>query len=437
MKKTHILLSFLLCATLILSGCGEKPDKIIHSDITLRCALIGGGDYEIIYNNIEKFKKETGINVEIIYLNNHFELDKKVLQDSETNAIDYDIISNHTSFFSQYIHFLEPLDKYFLYDDIKDFLPRIINAGRSDGHLYLIPRHADISALHYRTDLFEDETHRRNFEIKYGRPLTVPATWDEFYEVAIFFGETEGIYGTQFAGKEEALTGRFYEILLANGGEFIDSDGNVAFNGPAGIKTVTMFKNLYQAGAMPEDMFDLLWDELAYNFQSGRIAMATEFYSYYSYFQYDRNSAISGKFSIARQPVGDGGIHGGWTGAHGFSITKSSQNKEAAAQLIKFLTNEENAYIEGQIGYLPVRTSVWDKLIKNAGNSSDSLAKERLELAKLQFSEDAYTPPIIPQWIPASNILYPILQDIILNEISPEEGLDMAASEIGLLLDSE
>ncbi len=39
-----------------------------------------------------------------------------------------------------------------------------------------------------------------------------------------FVGEGVINYGTQFAGKEEALAGRFYELLFANGGNYFDDD---------------------------------------------------------------------------------------------------------------------------------------------------------------------------------------------------------------------
>lgn len=437
-RKCLIIIILILFLASFLLSCRQSSHEnslAPENTVTLKCVLIGGGDYEHIYENIPQFEKETGIKVEIVYLNNHFELDKKVKMDFEANTDNYDVISNHSSFFSQYIEDLEPLNEYFSYDDLKDFLPRLLNAGNKDGSLYLIPRHADISCLHYRTDLFEDETNQKLFFEQYGRELTVPQTWDEFYETALFFGQFDGIYGTQFAGKEEALTGRFYEILLSNGGVFIDQNGNAAFNSSAGVKSINMLRNLYLAGAMPEEMLNYIWDDLAKNWKNGKVAIATEWYSYYSYFQNKDTSEVAGKFDIARQPMGSTGIHSGWIGVHGFSVPKNSAHKEEAVLLIKFLTNEENAYQEGVTGYLPVRSSVWDQLINDARSSSDPLTQKRLELAKTQFSEDSFTPPLISEWIPASNILFPVLQNIIIGEIDAKEGLDIAAEEVNELLE--
>ena len=48
----------------------------------------------------------------------------------------------------------------------------------------------------------------------------------------------------------------------------------------------------------------------------------------------------------------------------------------------------------------------------------------------MQAQEDFKTPPLIAEWIPMSNILYPILQQIILGDIEPQEGLDQAAEQV-------
>jgi len=427
------ILVFLLTVifAFFLNGC-VQPVK--YTGVTLRCAFIGAGDYEHIYKNIPEFEKQTGIQVEIIYKSNHFELDKKMKMDFEAGTVDYDVISDHSSFFSQYIDYLEPLNAYFTAGDLSDFLPRLINAGKKNGELYLMPRHADISCLHYSTDLFNDPKVRLEFKARFFRELTVPNTWDDFKEVALFFNSPPAIWGTQFAGKEEALTGRFYEILVSNGGEFIDSMGNAAFNSPAGIKAATMLHDLYKAGAMPPDMTNYLWDDLAKNFQSGKIAITPEWYSYYSYFQDEKNSSVAGTFDIAPLPMGDAGIRSGWGGIHGFSITKVSKHKREAAELIRFLTSKDNSFIEGKIGYLPVRNSVWDRLINDASVSSDPFAKKRYVIAKEQLSEDFFTPPLIPEWIPASNILFPNLQKIITGEIDIKTGLDDSAEQVNKLL---
>jgi len=263
----------------------------------------------------------------------------------------------------------------------------------------------------------------------------VPETWDQFKELAIKLTDaSKGIYGPQFAGKEEALTGRFYDVLMAEGGKLFDENWKPTFNAPPGVKAIQMFRDLYAAKAMPPGMTNFVWEDVAKNWVNGIIAMYTEWYGWYSYFQDPKASQVAGKFDLARQPMGDGKIHSGWAGAHAFSIPKAARNKEAGAALIKFLTNEEQAYNEAKLGFSPVRNSTWEKIIKDAEASQVPLDKRRLELCQLQAQEDFTTPPLIAEWLPMSDVLYPILQSIILGDKKAQEGLDEAAVKVEKLM---
>jgi hypothetical protein len=53
----------------------------------------------------------------------------------------------------------------------------------------------------------------------------------------------------------------------------------------------------------------------------------------------------------------------------------------------------------------------------------------RRHLAGQSMAEDAFTPPLIPQWIEVSNVLWPNLQAAIVGEMDPQEALDDAAAE--------
>jgi len=380
---------------------------------------ISGANYDELYKIIPEWEEETGAQVEFVFKGNGFETDKRLVQDFAAGSVDYDVCWDHSSFFSQYVKAdgLEPLDDYFGEEDLADFIPRLVDAGRRDGKLWLIPRHFDISCTHYRTDLLGDSN--------------PPETWDEFKEMALELTDPDkGIYGTEFAGKEEALSGRFYEVQTAEGGELFDENWEPTFNSPAGVKAATMFAELYEAGAMPPGMTSFLWEDVAKNFANGTIAMYTEWFGWYGYFQDPESSQVAGKFDLARQPKGDGGIHSGWAGHHAFSITKVSENKEAAASLIKHLTSVEGNELEASLGILVARQSVWDKIIPEAETSDVPLDKKRLELALLQAKEDFKTPPLIAEWLPMSNIMYPILQKIILGDVDSQAGLDDAAEQV-------
>ena len=157
--------------------------------------------------------------------------------------------------------------------------------------------------------------------------------------------------------------------------------------------------------------------------------MYTEWYGWYGFFQDPANSKVAGKFGLARQPKGDGGIHSGWAGAHSFSITAKSENKEAAASLIKHLTSVEGNRAEAKLGFAVARQSVLDETVASAAESTNPLDKQRAELLLLQAKEDFTTPPLIAEWSQFATTLYPILQRIILGDVEPQAGLDDGAEK--------
>jgi multiple sugar transport system substrate-binding protein len=408
--------------------------------ITIRMANIGGGQYEAMYKSISIFEQKTGAKVEIVALLDGFAIDQKLKTDFATNAVDYDVAWDHTSFMSQYKDYLEDLSKYFSAEELKAFSQAIIKSATLDGKLLLIPRHADVSALHYRTDLYGDPKIQAAYEKETGQKLAVPTTLEEVDKQARFFvkgGYSK--YGYGMAGKEEALSGRFYELLFASGGQFLDDKFEPTFNSAVGVKVATLLRDWYKDGIIAKDTPNLVWDGDAANFCNGSVALKLEWYGWYSYFQDPKSCAtIAGKFGLARGFKGFAGTGQrptGWAGAHAFSIPSASKNKEAAAQLIKFLTSEAVAYDEAKLGFLPVRDDVWNRVIDDASKSSVALDKQRLETARLQVSEDFKTPPLIAEWIPISNVLYPNLQKIMLGDLSPEDGLNAAAKEARTILE--
>lgn len=446
-KFWNLLLAVLLVMvfTVSLTAQDSEPQyaglDMDLSGITIRMATIGGGQYEAMYDSIPVFEEATGATVEIVALLDGFAIDQKLKVDFATGAADYDVAWDHTSFFAQYTNYLLPMQDFFSAEELAAFSPAIISAATVDGNLYLIPRHADISALHYRADLYENPEIAAAYLTATGEELAIPTSLDAVDSQARFFVENGyTTYGYGLAGKEEALTGRFYEMLFASGGALFDENYEPTFNNEIGVAVAEMLTGWYEDGIIPSDTPALLWDGDAQNFCNGDVAMKLEWYGWYSYFQDPASCTAAGNFGLARGFVGlsvggDAVRPTGWAGAHAFSIPATAANPQAGAQLIKFLTSERVAYEEAQLGFLPVRDDVWERIIADSSGSEVALDVARLELARIQVSEDFKTPPLIAEWIPFSNIFYPQLQAIMLGDVSAQEGLDAAAAEARQLLE--
>jgi multiple sugar transport system substrate-binding protein len=398
---------------------------------TIRMLALGGGQYEAMYGSISKFEEATGAKVEIVGLLDGFAIDQKLTTDYATGAVDYDVAWNHTSFMSKYAGFVEDMNQYFTAEELAAYSPAVIQAATIDGVLQLIPRHADVSVLHYRTDLYDNPDIQAAYKADTGEDLTVPTTLEQVDETGRWLVSKGYVkYGYGLAGKEEALTGRFYELLFASGGSLFNDKWEPTFNDAIGVQVATLLHDWYTDGIIPADTTSLLWDGDAANWCNADVAVKLEWYGWYSYFQDPASCKVAGQFGLARGFTGfanEGARPTGWAGAHAFSIPVLAANKEGAAQLIKFLTSEAVAYDEAKLGFLPVRNDVWDRVIADAGASSVPLDKVRMETARIQISEDFKTPPLIAEWIPFSNLFYPIVQAIILGDVTPEDGLNQAA----------
>ncbi len=443
-KFTLFLASLVMIAALSLAAAQGEPQyaglEQDLSGVTIRMATIGGGQYEAMYDSISVFEEETGATVEIVALLDGFAIDQKLKVDFATSAADYDVAWDHTSFVAQYTDFLLPLNDYFSEEELSQFSATILEAATIDGNLYLIPRHADVSSMHYRADLYDDPEIASAYEAETGTALAVPTALEELDRQMRFFvagGYSKQGYG--MAGKEEALTGRFYELLFASGGDLFDENYEPIFNSEVGLQVAELLRGWYEDGVIAADTTSLLWDGDAAAFCNGDVAVKLEWYGWYSYFQDPESCpAVAGNFGITRGFSGfdnPGARPTGWAGAHAFSVPASAENPEAAAQLIKFLTSERVAYEEAKLGFLPVRDDVWDRVIADAQASDVALDAVRMETARTQVTEDFKTPPLIAEWIPFSNIFYPQLQAIILGDKTAQQGLDDAAAETSTLME--
>ncbi|MBW1973612.1 MAG: extracellular solute-binding protein [Deltaproteobacteria bacterium] len=398
---------------LLWGGIGNSQESPRFKGVVLKAKLIGGGKYELLYEKfIPQWEKKTGAKVVILSKKQHFALDREIKKDIAAGTLNWDIASNHISFAAQYPDIYIDLYKYVSKKELASFFPRVIKACTIGGRLIQMPRHGDIRNLYYRKSIYE----------RYG--FTPPDTWDEFKEQAIKLTNPPNFYGTVIVGKEEALTGTFYEILMANGGSLFDENWKPTFDSPAGQKSLGILVDLYQSHAVPPGSINYLWDDTANAFASGTVASDYDWGGWGPFFNNPKTSKVAGDVWTKRFGRGDGGIYSGWSGCHTFSVTKTSKHKEAAVDLVKFLTSYEASLFQAEtIGYAPQREDVWKKVLADARVSGDNYTYHKLKVWYTSFKEDAFPVPFIPEWISISDIIYPELQAAMLGKKTIKEAL--------------
>ena len=403
--------------------------------VTIDAKLIGGQQYEALYARISAWEEMTGATVNVISKKNHFELDKEFKSDIAAGTTDWCVGSNHSSFASQYPSLYTDLSALVPQETVGGFVQANIAAATLGGKLVMLPRaQFDVSALYYQKDLYEDADRAAAFEEEYGYPLAVPETWDQVKDQAIFFADPPNFYGTQYAGKDEAIVGRFYELVVANGGALFNDDFSPAFHSDAGKEALQWFVDLYESGAVPAGTTNYLWDDLGNGFASGTIALNLDWPGWAAFFNDASSSKVAGNVGMAPAPKGSAGVRSGWSGFHGFSVTEDCANKEAAASLVDFLTNEDSQKLESSAGPLPSRTAVWEWVAEEA---KDDPYRAEVLAAFQETAATAFAVPPTEYWIEATNLIYPELQAAILGDKTVDEALSDASDAVDELMQEE
>lgn len=413
----------------LLAGPLAAQDYGNFDGYTLRVKLIGGAQYEPLYATIAEWEAATGATVEILSRKNHFELDREIKQDIAAGTLDWCVGSNHTSFAPQYGNIYADLNDLIDADTLAGFVPLVLEHSTVDGRLVQLPRHSDVSNLYYIKSLYEDADNQSSFKAENGYDLAPPETWAQVADQAKFFANPPDFYGTQYVGKDEAITGRFYEMLVAEGGQLFTEGWEPDFNSEAGVRALNWFVDLYNSNAVPRGVPNYLWDDTGLGFASGTVAINLDWGGWSAFFNDPENSKVAGDVGLIRAPQGSSGLRTGWSGSHSFSITETCDNKEAAASFVTFLTDHDRQMIEARMGILPTRTQVWDDAKAEFETEGKTFMVEVFETYATSMAEDAFTPPLIPEWIEVSNALWPRLQAAIVGDMTAQEALDEAAEE--------
>jgi len=386
----------------------------------------GGENYHTLYSKIEKFEEEKkDIKVKIVDKLFYPDIYSRLEKDIKEGKDDYDVLSAHTSFVGSHSKYYLPLKDYFTNSELKDFIPKLIEASKFEGELVEIPRHVDVRILFYRKDLFENE--KEKFKTIYGYDLKPPEDWNQLKDIAEFFTRPPDLYGFAFVGKRHPLVGTFMEMLAMWGGRLIDDKGNPAFNSKEGEEALQFMVDLYRKWKVtPPETPDFMYEDVSKAFREGKVAMVFDWPGVLGSLR--EKSKVIGKYSFAPYPKGPSGKRYVYGGAHAFAVYKKSRYVEEAVSLIKFLTSQESQYFEYiKEGFLPTRISVWDKIQEEA--KKDELEYLRLGILRKTIEEN-YLPVKVKDWVNFYENLWPELNKALKGEKKVKEALNDAYKKI-------
>lgn len=276
-----------------------------------------------------QLKEDTGVDatVQVIpWLNR----DQKMLMAFSANKgpdVVY-LITDHLAQFAS-TGVLEPLDSYIPEDLRNDYLESALDATTVEGSIYGMPMLMTVNAAVFNVTLLE--------EIGWDTSK-LPNTWDELEEM-FELAKQNGKYGLLYQGGENGNLS-FYPFLWQAGGDVLDESGNVIFDSPETRRALTKLNEWYQKGYMPSDSLTLVGStQVNMLWESGDVCLSLHDGGTVANYI---NGTTPLNFDIqVTKPLTDKETVGyGTVGA--WSVATTSGNKEAAANYIMTMLEEDN-----------------------------------------------------------------------------------------------
>ena len=294
----------------------------------------------------------TGIKVNIIEAQ-HDEMFPKMLQEHRGGTGAYDVLNVVPAWMGDMVRAgaVEPLDAYvdkYGYraelDDIGDVYRE--NQMRIGDTIYGFPDDGDVLILYYRKDIFEE------------MGLSVPTTWDEFYEVskAITDAKAPDMYGSAFMRARGLLQYFYQERARVEGCKFFDAETmNATINGPGCVKALAgMVKD---NTTMPPGIEAWGFVETLAAFNAGQTAMLQSWPPVGRWsagygtddiaMQWVPPSVVAGKVGYALPPGGHPQLAAGFA----MAVSSSSKNKDAAYLYIQWINSIDISHQRVQLPY--------------------------------------------------------------------------------------
>ena len=325
MKKRIKLAMLGMTAVLFgLTACGNKQEsKSAEGKTTIRFASWDtADDVDAQQKMVDKFNEEHP-DIQVVLEAYGSDFDTKISASMGSgDAPDVMYMWNYPA----YHEGLEPLDSYIEKEGEeykKNFYSTLWNYNSYDGQIYGLPVGFTTHCVYYNKDLFEKAGVE---EPKDGW------TWEDLEEKAKKINEATGVKGFSFSMKPDPYDYEMY--LWSNGTAYCDKEGKMEgyINSDKALETYKMFQD------MAKDGYAVATEKSGSDeFESGQTAMFV-----YGAWAVKKYTEAGVNFGLAKLPSFGTEKSASILSSSGVAIAKSSKNKEAAWEFVKYWTDEEN-----------------------------------------------------------------------------------------------
>ncbi len=299
----------------------------------------------------------------------------------------------------------EPIDGYLTPEFKGTFIDTFMAPGVIEGQTMGLPVAASARAMMVNMDLYE----------KAG--ATPPKTWDELYEASKKIAALPETFAFGLQGKEIETDAYYYYSLWTHGGDILKADGTSGLDTPEALEAANLYKKMIDEGLTQPSPTNYTREDVFNLFKQGKVGTI---FTFPMLIPQIKAEAPDLKDQILPFPEGKAKATYGVTDT--LMVFADSDAKEAAWKFIEFAYKDEwrEKFDMGE-GFLPVTKNVAALPYFTEDPDVAGFA------AGLPYAKFA---PTIANWEEIADVTVRTMQQIYLGEVTPEDGLKAAASEI-------
>lgn len=240
---------------------------------------------------------------------------------------------------------LEPLEAWLGENALADLAPGAELGNAFDGHLWRFPLVADMGLLYWRTDLM----------------AAPPRTPEQLVAISQRLQRQGRVrWGYVWQGRQyEGLSCVVVELLHGAGGRWLEH-GEPSLDSSSAREVSRWLRDLVVTGITPASVATMGEAEALQVFEAGDAAFMRNWP--YAWAELNRpGSRLAGRVGITTMVSAPGQPHAATQGSWGLSLLTGSTHKQAAMEVLRFLTSPEaQTELNRRWGYTPTRLSVFE-----------------------------------------------------------------------------
>ncbi len=285
-----------------------------------------------------------------------------------------------------------------------------------DGTLLGLPINGNLQLFYYRKDWYR--------QAGVGAP---PDTWDDVVKVAQKLHAPGKIIGFVTGGQKGSgsIVLSWLPFLRSYRGDVFanpPTDWTITLGSDAAKKSLRLYLELMQRYG-PSGPGDFGQSDVLASLATGKAAQGLSVAAIYPYMDDPKYSTAPYSVDMSVIPRPRDGVHATTILIWMMGIPKSSKNKRAALEFMRWATSKDAQVKYTEFGAVPVRRDVYESALARQG-------KFRYMRAMTESAAVARERPRIPDWFQVEEIMGTYLNEALIGQLSPDTALSRMTTEI-------